>query len=132
MTITTAAADVIRDWLGRSEIHSPVVCLVEGSETPLEITEALKHGANRKELERISLAALAKVPKYLYPAIYPRSRFLWFFTTIGGFHFAPLFAHPPFARGAMKSGVLDAAKRGLVLRDADGTVVLPRQVTSAL
>ena len=132
MTITTAASDMIRDRLREAEVRNPVVCLVEGSETPPEITEALERGAKETELERISLAALAKVPKYLYPAIYPRSHFLWCFARIHGFRFAPLFAHPSFARRAMKTGILDVAEQGLVLKDADGMVVLPRQATSAL
>jgi hypothetical protein len=132
MTITTAAAAMIREWLRSSEIRSPVVCLVQASNTPAEITQALKRGVGRKELEQISLAALAKEPKYLYAAIYPRSHFLWFFTNIGGFPFAPGFAHPPHARHAMKTGLLDVAERGLVLKDADGNVILPKHATSAL
>ena len=132
MTITAAASDMIRDWLRRAEVRSPVVCLVQGCDTPPEITEALKHGAKGRELERISSAALATVPKYLYPAVYPRSHFLWLFAKIGEFRFAPLFAHPSVARRAMKRGVLDVAEKGLVLRDADGTIVLPSQATTAL
>ena len=132
MTITPAAADMIRDWLRRSEIRNPVVCLVQACATPPEVTQALKRGASPKEIEQISIEALAKVPKYVYPAIYPRSRFLWIITTIGGFRFAPRFAHPSYARPAMKRGVLDVAERGLVLKDADGTVVLPKHATNAL
>jgi hypothetical protein len=132
MTITTAAAAMIHEWLRSSGIRSPVICLVQASNTPTEVTQALERGAGRKELEQISLAALAKEPKYLYPAIYPRSHFLWLFTDIGGFRFAPAFAHPPHARRALKTGLLDVAERGLVLKDADGKVVLPKQATSAL
>jgi hypothetical protein len=37
--------------------------------------------------------------KQLYPAIYPRSRFLWFFTTrVGGFRFASPLFDPSYAR----------------------------------
>jgi hypothetical protein len=32
----------------------------------------------------------------------------------------------------MKRGLLDVAERGLVLKDADGTVVLPKPATGAL
>ena|SRR6266850_5335873 len=133
MTITPAAAQMIRDRLRRSEIANPVVCLVQMSNTPPEVVQALERKASRKELEQIALAALAKEPKYVYPAIYPRSHFLWIFTTtIGGFPFASSLAHPPYARRAMKRGVLDVAERGLVLKDADGTVVLPKQAHGAL
>lgn len=77
--------------------------------------------------------ALAKERKYLYPGVYPRSHFLWIFTTvIEGFRFASPFFHPPYARRAMKRGVLDVAERGLLLRDADGSVALPKQESGAL
>jgi hypothetical protein len=132
MTITPAAADMIRDWLRHSAVADPVVCLIQVSNTPPEILEALKRGASRKEIEQIAVAALAKEPKYLYPGIYPRSNYLWLFRTVGGFRFAPFFAHPAHARYAMKRGVLDVGERGLVLKDADGTVVLPKLATSAL
>jgi len=132
MTITTGAADIVRDWLRSSTVANSVVCLVQASDTPSEIRQALKQGVSRKELEQISKTALAKVPKYLYPAIYPRSHFLWIYTNIGGFRFAPLFAHPPHARLAMKTGLLDVAARRLVLKDADGTIVLPTQKAGAL
>ena len=133
MTITTAAAEIIREQLRRSPLRDPVVCLVQSCNTPPEIQQALERGASRKEIEQISEAALAKVPKYLYPAIYRRSQFLWILTTkIGGFPFARPFAHPPYARQAMKNGVLDVAERGLVLRDANGTVVMPKPAAGAL
>lgn len=132
MTITTAAADMIRDRLRRSDIPNSVVCLGQVSNTPIEVTEALKRGADRKELQEITLKALESEPRYLYPLVYPRSHFLWFTTTIQGFRFAPLFAHPPTSRRAMRRGLLDVAERGLVLKDADGTVVLPKQAAGAL
>ena len=134
MTVTAAAAEVIRDWLRASKLNSPVVCLVQTSNTPPEIVEALKRGAPLKEIRQMAPAALAKEPKYLVPAVYPRSHFLWIFTTmIAGFRFASPLFHPPHARRAMKRGLLDvASSRGLVLKDADGTVVLPRPYTSAL
>ena len=74
-----------------------------------------------------------KETKYLYPAVYPRSHFLWVFTTtIDGFRFASPFFHPPYARRAMRKGVLDVAEQGLILKDADGKVVLPKQAENAL
>ena len=107
LTITPAAAEMIRDSLRRSELRHPVVCLGEVS----------------KDLE---------TPRYLYPLIYPRSRFLWLTTEIAGLPFVPRFFHPRSARQAMKNGVLDVAARGLVLKDPYGTVVLPNDATSAL
>jgi len=133
MTITTAAADLIRDYVRRSELPNPVVCLGQVSNTPAEVTKALKHGADRKELQEITLRALESEPKFLYPLVYPRSHFLWVFTTtIQGLRFASLFFHPRTARQAMKRGLLDIAERGLVLKDSDGTVVLPKQAAGAL
>ena len=133
MTITTATADLIRDYVRRSELPNPVVCLGQVSNTPAEVTEALKHGADRKELQEITLRALESEPKFLYPLVYPRSHFLWVFTTtIQGLRFASLFFHPRTARQAMKRGLLDIAERGLVLKDSDGTVVLPKRAAGAL
>jgi hypothetical protein len=133
LTITTAAAAMIRDHLQRSDVPNPVVCLGQVSTTPAEVTEALKRGAKKKELQEIASRALESETKYLYPLIYPRSHFLWVFTTtIQGFPFASLFFHPASARQAMKRGLLDVAARGLVLKDADGTVVLPKPAAGAL
>ena len=135
MTITPAAADLIREWLKRTGagIADPVVYLIQTSDVPPEIEQALKRGDTLKEIREIAPMALAKERKYLYPGIYPRSHFLWIFTTrIGGFRFASRFFHPPYARRAMKRGSLDVAERGLLLKDANGTVVLPKQATSAL
>jgi len=101
MTITTAAADLIRDYVRRSELPNPVVCLGQVSNTPAEVTEVLKRGADRKELQEITPRALPFEPKYLYPLVYPRSHFLWVFTTtIQGLRFASLFFHPRTARQA--------------------------------
>jgi hypothetical protein len=129
--ITTAAADMIRDWLRRAGIADPVVRLIQTSNTPPEIEQALERGATLKEIRHIAPIALAKETKYLYPGIYPRSHFLWIFTTrIGEFRFASCFAYPVYARRAMKRGILDVADRGLVLKDAEGSVVLPKQTTT--
>ena len=133
MRITSPAADMIREWLRCSAIAHPAVCLIQASNTPREVEQALNRGASRKEIEEIAVRELAKEPKYLYPGVYPRSHFLWIFTTtIDGFRFASPFFHPPYARRAMRRGVLDVAERGLVLKDADGKVVLPKQAESAL
>ena len=133
MTITTAAAEMIRERLRRSPMAHPVVCLTQMCRSPTEVEQAIKRGASRKELREIALKALPAQRWYLYPCIYPRSHFLWIFTTtIAGLRFASPLAHPRGARLAMKRGTLDVAERGLVLKDADGTVVLPEPATSAL
>ena len=134
MTITGAAADTIRNALRRSGVGDPVVQLVEGStETPPEVDQAIKRGASRGEISHIWRRASETMPIYLYPLVYPRSNFLWVFTTkIGGFRFASSLFYPRKARPALKRGVLDVAERGLVLKDADGTVVLPDPAARAL
>ena len=133
MTITTAAATLIRDHLRRSTVPYPVVCLGQVSNTPAEVTEARRQGVKKKKLQEIAWRSLTSEPKYLYPLIYPRSHFLWIFTTtIQGITFASLIFHPGEAREAMKRGQLDVAERGLVLKDADGTVVLPKPTIGAL
>ena len=131
MTITPAATEMIRDRLRRSTLLDPVVCLVQSCETPAAVSEAMSRGVSKKDLAKVAEVELEKVPKYLYPEIYPRSHFLWFFTTrIGGFPFASPLFHPPYARSALKRGVLDVAERGLVLKDSDGTVAMPKAATN--
>ena len=124
--ITSAAAEVIREWLrASSSLSHPVVYLGQASNSPPEVTEAVKRGLRGKELEQIARRALKSQPKYLYPLVYPSSRFMWLTTTIDGIRFASLVFYPRGVRSAMKNGSLDAAGRGLILRDAHGAVVLP-------
>jgi hypothetical protein len=133
MTITNAAAEVIREWLRASrELSHPVVYLGQASNTPAEVTEALKRRASRKELQEITQRTRKSELKCLYPLVYPSSHFIWLTTAINGFRFASRLFYPSAVRRAMKNGVLDAAERGLVLKDADGTVVLPSNATGAL
>src|SRR5882762_8564064 len=133
MTITNAAAEVIREWLRASSALSyPVIYLCQASDTPTEITEALKRGTSRKELQQIAHRTLKSERKYLCPLVYPGSYFVWLTTTINGFRFASRLFYTRAVRRAMKNGVLDAAERGLVLKDADGTVVLPTSAVGAL
>jgi hypothetical protein len=133
MAITDAAAQVIQRWLRTSsDLSYPVIYLVQASDTPAEVTEALKRGTSRKELAKIAKKALQSVPRYVWPAVYPGSRFVWLTTTINGFRFASRLFYPPPVRRAMKNGVLDVAERGLVLKDAKGTVVLPANAAGTL
>jgi len=48
------------------------------------------------------------------------------------YSFCSAFAHSFHIRRAMKRGLLDVAEKGLVLKDANGTVVSPRRATGAL
>lgn len=125
MRITPAAADMLRDLLRRSDIPHPVIYLVQASDTPPELARAVKREAAKAELRYIASKVLPEQPRFLYPAIYPRSYFLWLTKTIEAFPFAPSWFHPPAARCALKKGLLDVAERGLVLKDANGTIVLP-------
>jgi len=101
MTITSAAAEMIRDFVQRSGVRNPVVYLGQASSSPSE-------------------------PRQLYPLVYPSSRFLWLTTTAEGIPFVARLLYPRDVRRAMKRGVLDVSGKGLVLKDANGTVVLPR------
>jgi hypothetical protein len=133
MAVTNAAAEVIREWLRcGSGLHHPTIYLGQGSDTPAEIADALKRRVSQKELRDIAQRALKSEPKYLLPLVYPGWHFVWITTTIEGFRFASRLFYPPSVRRAMKNGVLDAAERGLVLKDEDGTVVLPTNATGAL
>ena len=126
MTITNAAAEEIRRcWRRSADLSYPVIYLVQVSKTPRDVTDAIERGASRKELQEISQKAMKSVPRYLFPAIYPGSRFIWLTTTINGFRFASRLFYASPIRRAMGNGILDVAERGLVLKDADGTVVLP-------
>ena len=133
MTITSAAADVIREWLrSASGVAYPVIYLGVASNTPEAVDKALKQGASRKELEEVTLNAMKSEPKFLYPLVYPGSHFLWLSTNISGFRFAARVFYPSHVRSALRNGVLDAAKRGLLLKDAEGRVVLPANGAGAL
>ena len=132
MTITTSAADFIGDLLRRLKVPHPVVCLGECMDTPHHIGEAVRREPHNKEVLAMAAKTFEAGPRYLYPLIYPRAHFLWLFTTIQGIRFAPTFFHPPHIRHAMKHGLLDVATRGLVLKDANGSVVAPRPPRGAL
>jgi hypothetical protein len=127
MKITPAAAEVIDAYLRNAGIPHPVVQLVQVSDVPAEIVRAIEQGASAREIRALELRSLPRERRYLCPAVYPRSHFLWIFTTIiQGVRFASPMLHPPPARTALKTGVLDVADRGLLLRDRNGNVVLPR------
>jgi hypothetical protein len=133
LTITPAAAAVIREWLRAcSGIARPTVYLGIASKTPAEVTQAIERGVSRKELEEIHRRTMHSETKYLYPLVYPSSHFMWLTTTVGGFRFAVSLFYPKHVRPAVKNGVLDSANGGLVLKDGNGTVVLPKSAPGAL
>ena len=128
MTIPEAAAEVIREALRRSRIDDPVVYLIEATpdrELPPEIADAVRHGASDESIREVFPKA-TDMPRFLFPAIYPRTGFRRLFSKqVGEF----LFVCPADLRVMMKDAVLDVARRGLVLKDANGTVVKPRPAT---
>jgi len=108
LTITSAAANVIHEWLRASSgVSRPTVYLGQASNAPEDV-------------------------RYLYPLVYPSSHFVWLTTTVHGFRFASRLFYPQPVRQALKDGVLDAGARGLVLKDAKGAVVLPANASPAL
>ena len=125
MIITDAAAERIREALRRTSLRKPIVYLIEATPAenmPPEVANALRYGANDESI-REGIAKATHLPRFLFPALYHRTLFRWLFSKrIGGF----LFFCPPGLRGEMKRGTLDVAQRGLVLKDARGTVVRPR------
>ena len=132
MTITPAAKAALSDLVRRSDVRRPVIHFVLGSDTPIVLVEAIKRGAGRRELRDLARSVLPKQRKYLHPVVWPSSRSLWLSSSIDGFRFAPLFAQLPRAREAFRTGSLDVAERGMVLRDANGVVVLPEEPKGAL
>jgi hypothetical protein len=136
LTITTAAAKVVRRWVEGSSLRLPVVHLTVARETPREINAAIDRGATQQEVQRLARdpTILESWVWRLYPVVWPASRNLWMYsTTREGFRFAPRFRYPPRVRRALKTGVLDVAENGgLVLKDASGTIVLPEPIERAL
>ena len=98
-----------------------MVHLVEASDAPEGVLRERDQGSNRAD------AILASHPWHLYPVIYSRWRYLWVLTvTVGPYRFASPLLLPQKARSAMRRGILDTGLRGLVLKNSDGTIVLPR------
>ena len=126
MTITDAAAEVIRNALRRSSVDRPVVYLIEATpdrDLPPEVADAVRSGANAESIREL-IAKAGHMPRFLFPAIYPRTGFRWLFSRrIGEF----LFFCPPPLRGVMKGATLDVATRGLVLKDGNGTILMPKR-----
>jgi hypothetical protein len=126
LNITESAWRVIRQALERTTIAEPVVYLIEASQgqPPPELGKAIAEGADESVLREI-LAKGVDLPKgrrRLVPAIYPRSQLSkWFMHLIDGVQFY----FPPTISSRISKGTLDAGEGGLVLKDADGKVVMP-------
>ena len=129
LTITDAAYAQIQNELSRSTIASPVVNLVQSSQSfsaPDGLMQAIATGASESALHEISLGQVRSEHEALrwslIPAVYPRDeipadclieiRGIWFSFSLGW-------------RSVANGWLLDAAGDGLVLKDAVGNVVLP-------
>ena len=77
-----------------------------------------------KELAKSGLTEeLLNRPRCLVPAIYPRGQFpKRYLITLDGIPFVV----PPNLAKKLKGATLDVGERGLVLRNADGVVVMPQ------
>src|SRR5438067_364453 len=128
LTITDAAAKVIRAELERCSIRKPAVYLLEARDGIPSPEELERMGAS-EEARREAKEQAARYPHLtrgdfkLLPCIYPRSRFLWLFLVeLSGI----VFFFPPQLRKVASGGTLDIGCGALVLLDRAGRVVMPR------
>jgi hypothetical protein len=130
LTITAAADALIRKALAETRVEGPVVYLIEVSppiEVPAELRKAIAEDSDEAKIRKLAedqfSENLLKGPRRLVPAIYPRTQFpKRFLTTVDGIPFVV----PPNLEKKLEGATLDIADRGLVLRNADGVVVLPQ------
>jgi hypothetical protein len=137
MEITEAAMVRIREIVGSSRVADPVVQLCQctaGKKVPPELGKAILEGAPEATIRELSLRLMGDFrnePIYLEAFAQARKTmpFLYrlFFKTIRGF----VFFAPPGQRAKMKHGVLDVAPRGFVLKDQNGSVLLPRSMAAS-
>ena len=126
---------LIRERLRTSSEQHPVIYLVQctaGRKVPPELAKAILGGAPEATIREMSLRLMPdpqNEPIFLEPAVYPRKQLLrLFFKTIRGI----VFFAPPGLRGLMKKGILDVAvDHGLVLKDSQGHVLLPKRRSSS-
>lgn len=127
LTVTEAAAELIRQQVRRSAIKRPAVWLLqvrEGIPTQEELVQMQVSGDVRRTLKEL----VAKQPgidqgrRKLLPCIYPRLRSLGLFLVeISGI----VFFIPPSLRKKVSGGTLDIGQGGLVLFDRAGRIVIP-------
>jgi hypothetical protein len=130
MEISEPAMALIRDRILGSEIADPVIYLVQcsaGKTTPPEVAKAILEGSPDATIRELSLRLSGdpqQASRFLEPAVYPRKQLVrLFFRTIRGI----VFYAPPGLRRLMKSAVLDVAEHGLVLKDQNGEILLPKR-----
>jgi len=135
LTITEAALGLIQECLsGNPSVPDPAVALVEVS-SPLamnpEWARALRAGADEHSLRELLIKHhgddLPKLRTRLVPEVRPRHEYLEkTFVEVGGitFHFSPEMLK------VMAGWTLDAGQDGLILKDANGTVVRPRPLVT--
>lgn len=128
LTITDAAANLIRGELERCAIRRPAVYLLEMREGIPSKQELERMGAS-DDVRRAMADLAAQHPdakrgdRKLVPCIYPRARFLWLFLVeLSGI----VFFFPPQLRKRVAGGKLDIGCGALVLLDRSGRIVMPR------
>ena len=128
LTITDAAAKLIRAELERCGVKKPAVYLLEVRDGIPSAEELERMGASdsvRREMKELA----ARHPHgsrgnlRLVPCIYPRARFLGLFLVeLSGI----VFFFPPQLRKQIAGGMVDVGCGALVLLDQAGQVVKPR------
>lgn len=130
LTITDAAAKLVRGELERCAIRNAAVYLLEmrdGIPSRIELdrmgaSDAAKHAMADLAMEHPDAK---RGDLKLVPCIYPRSRFLWLFLVeLSGI----VFFFPPKLRRKVAGGKLDVGCGALVLLDRAGNIVMPRPV----
>jgi hypothetical protein len=127
--ITASALDLIRKRLSQTSVSDPVVYLIEASDparVPPELRDAIANGEDESVIRHIASKAYGenfeKGRQQLVPAMYPRSQFpKRFVIDVCGIPFVV----PPNLSSKLKGCTLDLTTNGLVLRDANGAVVMP-------
>jgi hypothetical protein len=129
LTITDAAFAKIQKELSSTEIESPVISLVQSSQSlppQDEVLRAVVSGASESVLRGLALdqyrANASSIRWALIPGVYRREdvppecliqvRGIWF-------------SFSPEWRATMDGWLLEASDEGLVLKDGAGNVVLP-------
>lgn len=127
--ITAPALDLITKRLSQTRVPEPVVYLIEASD-PARIPPELRDAILNSEDESVIRDTASKVygddfekaRQHLVPAIYPRSQFpKRFVIDVNGIPFVV----PPNLSTKLQGCTLDLGADGLVLKDANGTVVMP-------
>ncbi len=129
--ITAPALDLISKRFRQTRVPDAVVYLIEASEpteTPAPLREAILEDEDESRIREISSKIYGNdfdnVRRRLVPAIYPRSQFPKRYVV--NVQDIP-FVVPPHLSSTLKGCTLDMGEDGLVLTDANGNIVMPRQ-----